>query len=57
VVAFLVSYMDKNSNISLANSFNYQSAALDVKPTKKVWIWWTLLIIVMLALYIIFNGH
>ena len=56
-VAFLVSYVDRNSNISLANSFDFKSAALAAKPTKRVWAWWSLLIIVMLALYIIFNGH
>jgi solute:Na+ symporter, SSS family len=57
LVAFFISYVDKNSNILLANSFDFKSAALEAKPTKRVWIWWSLLIVVMVALYIIFNGH
>ena len=27
------------------------------KPTRKVWTAWILLIIVMITLYLIFNGH
>ena len=56
-VAFFVSYADKNSDLLLPDSFDFKSAALAAKPTRKVWIWWTLLIVVMVALYIIFNGH
>jgi SSS family solute:Na+ symporter len=56
-VAFLVSYVDKNSNLLLANLFDFKSAALAAKTTTRVWIWWSLLIVVMVALYIIFNGH
>ena len=57
VVAFLISYADKKSNELLAVSFDFNGAGLSAKPTKKVWAWWSLLIIVMVVLYIIFNGH
>jgi solute:Na+ symporter, SSS family len=56
-VTFLVSYLDKSSNLFLAHSFDFKSAALAAKPTTRVSIWWSLLIVVMVALYIIFNGH
>src|SRR6185312_10562326 len=56
-VAFLVSYFDKSSNLLLVHSFDFKNAALAAKTTTRVWVWWSLLIVVMVALYIIFNGH
>jgi SSS family solute:Na+ symporter len=52
IVAFLVSYFDKKS-IS-KNELDFRNLP---KPGRRVWISWIALIVVMIGLYIFFNGH
>ena len=52
VAAFLISWFDKNSDSQNVLDFG----KLPV-PDKKVWILWIALIVVMIGLYILFNGH
>ena len=54
IVAVLISLLDRNAVV--ANTTHSEKADL-VKPTRKVWTSWILLAIVMIILYIIFNGH
>ncbi|WP_159517048.1 sodium:solute symporter [Sunxiuqinia indica] len=51
-LAFLISYFDKKSEDQ--NVLDYGELHT---PSKKVWILWGALIIVMVGLYILFNGH
>ncbi|MBN1415271.1 MAG: sodium/solute symporter [Bacteroidales bacterium] len=53
-VAFAVSYFDKKAADKDQNSLSYGNLP---KPAKKVWLAWVLLIITMIMLYILFNGH
>lgn len=53
-IAFLVSYFDRSAMEKKELSMDKQALP---KPAKKVWIFWILLIITMITLYIIFNGH
>ncbi len=52
VCAFLISYFDPKSNEQKLVDYGTLP-----KPGKKVWILWGALIIVMVELYILFNGH
>jgi SSS family solute:Na+ symporter len=54
VVAILVSLLDRNPKIYIANLQQDQDAP---KTSSKVKVAWVLLTIVMIVLYIIFNGH
>lgn len=54
VAAFLISYFDKNAAQKDQNTLNFQLAG---KTDKKVLYAWAALIVVMVGLYIIFNGH
>lgn len=54
VVAFIFSYFDKRS--SAENLYFIDQRELP-KPARKVWILWTLLILTMIGLYILFNNH
>jgi SSS family solute:Na+ symporter len=53
-VAILISLLDRSAVV--ADTSHSETANL-VKPTKRVWMSWILLSIVMIALYIFFNGH
>jgi SSS family solute:Na+ symporter len=52
VFAFLVSWFDQKSKDQNVLDFGTLP-----KPDRKVWIPWIALIIVMIGLYILFNGH
>jgi SSS family solute:Na+ symporter len=52
VAAFMISYFDTN-----AKDQNTLDFGILPKASRQVWISWTVLIIVMIALYLIFNGH
>jgi SSS family solute:Na+ symporter len=52
IVAFLVSYFDKKSVSKNVLDFGNLP-----KPERRVWISWIALIIVMVGLYLFFNGH
>ena len=52
VLAFLISYFDKKSDDQ--NVLDYGKLP---KPDRQVWILWAALIVVMIGLYVLFNGH
>ncbi|MFC0877276.1 sodium:solute symporter [Saccharicrinis sp. FJH2] len=52
VLAFLITMVDPKSESQ--NELDYGKLPT---PTKKVWIMWGALILVMVSMYIIFNGH
>ncbi len=54
VVAFLISYFDKNAAAKNQNILDFSNL---VKPDRTVWVLWALLIMVMVGLYVFFNGH
>jgi solute:Na+ symporter, SSS family len=54
VVAMLISLLDQSAVV--ANT-THSDAAGEIKTTKGVWFSWITLAIVMILLYIIFNGH
>jgi solute:Na+ symporter, SSS family len=54
VVAILISLLDRSAIV--ANTI-HSDAASEIKTTRPVWLSWILLAIVMITLYIIFNGH
>jgi len=54
LVAIIISLLDKRGSIATTT---HSDAAVDAKPTQRVWLSWILLTIVMITLYIIFNGH
>jgi SSS family solute:Na+ symporter len=54
LVALLISLLDKSA--VMADTTHSDTSSL-TKPTRRVWLSWTLLTIVMVALYIFFNGH
>lgn len=54
IVAMLISLLDRSAVV--ANT-THSDAAGEIKTTKTVWLSWILLAIVMITLYIIFNGH
>lgn len=54
VAAIVISLLDRSAVV--ANTTHSDSAS-QLKPTKRVWLSWILLAIVMITLYIIFNGH
>nr|WP_199074950.1 sodium/solute symporter [Pedobacter sp. ASV19] len=53
-LAVLISIMDRNPKVYELHELD--SKAIE-KPTKRVWISWLALAVVMLVLYIFFNGH
>ena len=52
VITFLITLFDKNAKDQ--NVLDFGNLA---KPPKKVWFAWIALIIVMVGMYILFNGH
>jgi SSS family solute:Na+ symporter len=52
--AFIISYFDKAGALKTNNRLEFK---YDGRPDKQVLWSWTALIIVMIALYILFNGH
>jgi len=52
VLAFLISYFDKQSGEQKQVDYGILQ-----RPDKKVWLLWGALIIVMVCLYLLFNGH
>ncbi|MBN2275045.1 MAG: sodium/solute symporter [Bacteroidales bacterium] len=53
-LAFLISWFDSRSGQKDQNTLSYENLP---KPGRMVWIAWFLLIITMVGLYILFNGH
>jgi solute:Na+ symporter, SSS family len=56
IIAIIISLVDTGAGAVVADTTHSDHANL-VKPTKRVWLSWILLSIVMIALYIFFNGH
>jgi SSS family solute:Na+ symporter len=56
VVAVIISLIDTGKSSVVANTTHSDDASLG-RPTKHVWLSWSLLAIVMVGLYIFFNGH
>ncbi|WP_205510071.1 sodium:solute symporter [Longitalea arenae] len=54
VMTYLISVFDKKGAKQIQEATYFKSLA---KTDKQVWFMWGLLIVVMLALYIFFNGH
>ncbi|MGZ3952919.1 MAG: Na+/glucose cotransporter, partial [Flavisolibacter sp.] len=54
ISAVLISLLDRSAVVA---DTSHSDAAADIKPTGRVWLSWILLAIVMITLYIIFNGH
>jgi solute:Na+ symporter, SSS family len=54
VAAVIISLLDSTAVVA---DTTHSSDSINTKPTKKVWLSWILLSIVMIALYVIFNGH
>jgi SSS family solute:Na+ symporter len=54
VIAILISLLDRTPSVYTANEAHEANIE---KPDRMVWISWIALAIVMLALYIFFNGH
>lgn len=54
IVAFIISTIDKTPSKNQLDNYKYATLP---KPTKKVLILWILLIITMIGLYFVFNGH
>ncbi|MNL50182.1 hypothetical protein D3C87_1731770 [compost metagenome] len=54
VIAVLISLLDRNPTVYEVNELD--KAAIE-RPTKRVWVSWIALAIVMIALYLFFNGH
>lgn len=54
IMTYMISIFDKKGTLALQHATYYKSL---VRTDKKVWAMWSLLIVVMLGLYIFFNGH
>ena len=54
VAAIIISLLDRSAVVA---DTTHSDMARTIKPTKRVWLSWLLLTIVMIALYIFFNGH
>jgi len=54
LIAIVISLVDRNPTVYEINELD--ESAIE-KPTKRVWVSWIALAIVMVALYIFFNGH
>jgi solute:Na+ symporter, SSS family len=52
IATFAISYFDKS--VKAQNTLDY---GILPKPAKKVWAIWIILIVVMIGLYLVFNGH
>lgn len=53
IAAILISLFDRAPVVHIANDADRAT----VKPTRRVWLLWLFLAIVMIGLYIFFNGH
>jgi SSS family solute:Na+ symporter len=54
VMTFVISWFDKKGQAAIQHiGYNYEGP----KASKKVWFMWSLLIVVMIGLYLFFNGH
>ncbi len=54
VMTFMVTYFDKRAAGKDKNTLDFKNLR---GPTRKVWIFWIMLIVTMIGLYIFFNGH
>jgi SSS family solute:Na+ symporter len=54
LAAVAISFFDRSAIVA---DTTHSDAASGIKPTKRVWLSWILLTIVMIALYLFFNGH
>lgn len=54
LMAILISLVDRTA---ITANTSHSDQASEIKTTKKVWTSWILLAIVMITLYLIFNGH
>ena len=54
IITFLITILDKDGQENSNNTLDFSNIE---KPQKKVWWFWLALIIVMVGLYILFNGH
>ncbi len=54
LASVIIVYTDKNSDQGKENQLDY---GIIPRPGKKVWTVWIALIIIMIGMYIIFNGH
>ncbi len=54
IAAIVISLLDPSA---VTADTTHSSSAKEIKTTKRVWLSWGLLAIVMIALYILFNGH
>ena len=54
VIAFLISLLDRSPSIYILNA---EHQANIEQPTRRVWISWVALAVIMIGLYIFFNGH
>jgi len=54
IVAMLISLLDGSGVVA---DTTHSDTAAEIKTTRPVWFSWILLAIVMVTLYIIFNGH
>jgi SSS family solute:Na+ symporter len=53
-MAFIISLLDQSPSIYVLNAEHQANVE---QPTKRVWISWAALAIIMIGLYIFFNGH
>lgn len=53
-LTWLIVILDKNSKEAAKNTLRFENLP---KPGRKVWIMWIALIIVMIGMYVVFNGH
>jgi SSS family solute:Na+ symporter len=53
-IAILISLIDQNPSVYEVNEIHEANIE---KPSRKVWISWIALAVIMVALYIFFNGH
>nr|WP_121271903.1 sodium/solute symporter [Pedobacter schmidteae] len=54
LIAILISLADRNPTVYAINELDKKTIE---KPTRRVWVSWIALAIVMVALYLFFNGH
>ena len=54
LIAIAISLLDRNPTVYEINELDKSGIE---KPTKRVWVSWIALAIVMIALYLFFNGH
>lgn len=54
LIAIVISLLDRNPTVYTIDELDKTEIE---KPTRRVWVSWALLAIVMVALYLFFNGH